>query len=337
MISVIVCAFNEEKLIGQCLSSLRDLEFPNSKYEVLIIDDESTDSTPDIVQEFIDKLTNEDARFRFYRMEHGGLSIARNTGIQRAKGDIICFIDGDAIAHKNWLTEYALTFEEHDCHYSSGRIDLLNTDDHFAQTLQETRFRQSFKPPYSNHFHGVNMAFQRSVFEKYPGFFENFDSRGDDVSYRSIVARDFNYCPSPNATVIHERPDSFKSWYKVYKKELRLQYLVKKAVAKYGVSSRYLIPLLKATAIDLCLLLGFLDSRGWLLAAILFMISKRRQLFKRYRSIESWVFVLSSTLIDTLLKPVYFLLSYLKYKNEDIINPHTTKTEVLLSLSNRAK
>ena len=328
--SIIVCAFNEEKLLHQCLESLTEQDFPQDDFEVILIDDESTDRTGVIARDFIEKLPAESPHFAYYRIEHGGLSVARNTGIRKARGDVICFIDGDALARENWLTEYANTFNDQNCDYSSGRIDLLNAESDFARFLQNTRFKQSFKKPYNNHFHGVNMAFRRKVFDKLGGFHENFESRGDDTSFRNIAGKYYKYCPSPNAAVKHERPASFAEWFRVYTKELGFQFLVQKAVGSDGQALQNQLPLLKSLIILFLLLAGL--AYHWIfigLSFLGFLLSKRKFIFTKYNHISEWLFNFFFHLLDTLIKPFYFLKSYLRYRRESLIDPHTFRPKFL--------
>ncbi len=92
--SVIVPAFNLEKHIRKCLDSLLDQNLKNSEYEILIINDGSTDHTSSIVIDYTEKYSN----VFLYNKENAGVSSARNFGINVAKGEYILFVDGD-----DWL------------------------------------------------------------------------------------------------------------------------------------------------------------------------------------------------------------------------------------------
>ena len=88
-ISVIVPMHNEEHRIRRCLSAIAKQTWGD--FEVLIIDDGSTDQSAEVAKQY----PEEDSRFRLIHQEWGGLSAARNTGIDEAKGEWLCFIDGD--------------------------------------------------------------------------------------------------------------------------------------------------------------------------------------------------------------------------------------------------
>lgn len=96
-ISVIVPIYNVEKYIKRCLKTIQAQTFKD--FEVLLIDDDSPDRSAEIAEEFCKK----DKRFRLFHKENGGLSDARNYGLERARGEFISFIDSDDYIHKNFL------------------------------------------------------------------------------------------------------------------------------------------------------------------------------------------------------------------------------------------
>ena len=89
LISVIVPIYNVEDYLRQCLDSI--LEQTLSHFEVILVNDGSPDSSGDICREYVEK----DSRFHYFEKENGGLSDARNYGIERARGEYLTFIDSD--------------------------------------------------------------------------------------------------------------------------------------------------------------------------------------------------------------------------------------------------
>ena len=89
LISIIVPIFNTEKHLHQCLDSILSQSYEN--FECLLINDGSTDASASICREYVAK----DARFRYFEKENGGVSSARNLGIERSGGAYITFIDSD--------------------------------------------------------------------------------------------------------------------------------------------------------------------------------------------------------------------------------------------------
>src|SRR5580700_8263247 len=89
--SVIVAAYNAASTLGECLSSLRNLNYPD--YETIVVDDGSTDSTSEIAGDGGNGV-------RTIHVEHNGLAAARNAGVDAASGEIVAFIDADARADR---------------------------------------------------------------------------------------------------------------------------------------------------------------------------------------------------------------------------------------------
>ncbi len=96
-ISVIIPVYNTEKFLRECLDSVLAQTFTD--FEVLVINDGSTDRSGEICDEYSAK----DARMKVFHKENGGASSARNLGIERAKGEWICFIDSDDWVREKYL------------------------------------------------------------------------------------------------------------------------------------------------------------------------------------------------------------------------------------------
>ena len=90
--SIVVAAYNVAEYLEECVDSLVDQNFPSSEYEVVIIDDGSTDGQ---TSKLCDELSSKYDVVRTIHQENGGLSSARNTGIKESKGDYLLFVDGD--------------------------------------------------------------------------------------------------------------------------------------------------------------------------------------------------------------------------------------------------
>lgn len=97
LISIIVPIYNVENYLRQCLDSVLGQTFKN--FEVLLVNDGSSDSSGDICREYVEK----DSRFHYFEKENGGLSDARNYGIERAQGEYLTFIDSDDFVNEKHL------------------------------------------------------------------------------------------------------------------------------------------------------------------------------------------------------------------------------------------
>lgn len=100
IISIIVPAYNQEKYLGECLESIASQTFTD--FEAIIVDDGSTDSTASICQEFVHR----DDRFRLVRKPNGGVSSARNVGLDLSEGEYVCFFDSDDVIPSDCLQNH---------------------------------------------------------------------------------------------------------------------------------------------------------------------------------------------------------------------------------------
>lgn len=101
-ISIVVCTWNWAEMLARCLSSLTQLEIPSDvTWEVIVVDNNSTDSTAQVIKDFSKKLP-----LRDFFEKRQGISFARNRALLEAKGDLIIQIDTDALAEKGLLKAY---------------------------------------------------------------------------------------------------------------------------------------------------------------------------------------------------------------------------------------
>ncbi|MGC2443791.1 glycosyltransferase [Candidatus Binatus sp.] len=196
--SVVVAAYNAAATLGECLASIRELNYPD--YETIVVDDGSTDSTSEIANQ---------AGVRTIRVEHNGLAAARNTGVEAASGEVIAFIDADARADRDWLYHLIETITRRDAAAASGPN--FAPDPHSARAAamaaapglpREVRAGDDRLAQLC----GCNMAITKAALLKVGGFDPMFTNAGDDVdlSWR-LEASTETLAYAPGAVVIHER------------------------------------------------------------------------------------------------------------------------------------
>ncbi len=216
-ISIVVCAYNEDKILNQCIGALLQQKYPHDKYEIILIDDGSTDHTADICIKEVKLKEHKLPRITYLLIEHSGLSVARNTGVFMSKGDIIAYIDGDAVANEHWLYEIAKAFNNDDnIGAVGGKIKILNKESWFATFIHWIHYYMEDKNGKEIiSLIGTNMAFRKEVFQERGGFFEYFRSRGDETSFTKIkILPYFKQNITADAVVRHERPWTFRQWLK---------------------------------------------------------------------------------------------------------------------------
>lgn len=98
MISVIIPIFNAEQTLDKCLASVANQDFTD--FEVILVNDGSTDNSESLCRKWVTK----DSRFHLLSQSNGGVSSARNNGINHAKGEFICFVDSDDYVDQQYLS-----------------------------------------------------------------------------------------------------------------------------------------------------------------------------------------------------------------------------------------
>lgn len=120
-ISVVICTYNRAAYIRDAMESLYHQTIAKDQYEVIIVNNNSTDNTTAVCQEYLSR--HSDAHFYFCNESKQGASYARNTGAGMAKGELLCFMDDDAIAEKDYLERIIGFFQQHpDAGGLGGRI-----------------------------------------------------------------------------------------------------------------------------------------------------------------------------------------------------------------------
>src|SRR5262249_29253186 len=107
-ISVVICTRNRSTYLAQCLQAIEAQTLQPHHYEVIVVDNGSSDDTGSVVAPFCRRRTN----FRYVAEERVGLSVARNTGVRSGHGDIVAFTDDDAAPEPSWLEQILRRFQE---------------------------------------------------------------------------------------------------------------------------------------------------------------------------------------------------------------------------------
>jgi len=111
MLTAIICTYNRAKYIGPLLESLAANDLSKKEYEILLVDNNCTDNTREICDAFAK--AHKDIQFRYVVEPEQGLSAARNKGIKEAKGDLIVYVDDDALVDAHYLRDYVEWFAAH--------------------------------------------------------------------------------------------------------------------------------------------------------------------------------------------------------------------------------
>lgn len=140
MWSVIIPTYNRLPILQKCLASMEQQQF-EPPYEVLVIDDGSTDGTV----EFLQSHTEQFPHVRLLKQEHGGAAGARNLGIESAQGETIVFIDSDLVVTPGFLTAHAEALAGHERAFTYGRvINTCNFDQPTSEPFKITDMSRAY-------------------------------------------------------------------------------------------------------------------------------------------------------------------------------------------------
>lgn len=202
-ISVVIPTYNRLSFLKECLESLSNQTWPRSHYEIIIVDDGSRNGTADYVQSFQERPNA--PKVVYIRQSNRGPAAARNTGVKRAKGDIIAFIDDDCIASYNWLESITGVFREKSDVSACG-TPAYSTEDIHSNNLKphESKYLKFEYAPLSL-ISTNNCAIYKDVFDKIGGFDESFSLTGGedpDLIY-TLLARGYEVFQTSEMIVYH--------------------------------------------------------------------------------------------------------------------------------------
>lgn len=217
-ISVIICSYNRARYIREALESLYRQDADKSTYEVIVVDNNSTDDTDEVCHTFLNN--HQDLKAQYLKEVQQGSSFARNRGADAAKGRILVFMDDDAVAESDFISGYIKLFKEiPDAVGAGGRIIPRYIPDeptwmsyyvsslvgNFDYSPVQCRFKQGKYPLESN------MAVRADAFNRISGFNTDLPGvkgtlriggEGKDFFYR-LTADGSNIIYDPAIRVMH--------------------------------------------------------------------------------------------------------------------------------------
>jgi len=207
-VSIIVPAYNAEKTIQKCLNSLINIDY--NSYEIIVVDDGSTDRTWDILKEYSDANDN----LVCVRQKNSGPASARNRGVSISNGKIIFFTDSDCIVPESWIKGLLKYFNGSSIGAVGGSLKPVTIDsiiERFDQRRRENLYGNEKK--FVDALPTCNLAVRRSVFEEVGGFDESFkyaSAEDYDLCYR-IRDKGYAIFYDPEVAVLHYHSQNLKS------------------------------------------------------------------------------------------------------------------------------
>jgi GT2 family glycosyltransferase len=206
-VSVVVCTHNGAATLHDCLEGIAALEYPD--YEVIVVDDGSTDATAAVAAEY---------GARVLTTAHRGLAAARNTGLAAAHGEIVAYIDDDARPDPDWLTFLAMSFATTP-HVAVGGPNVAHpADGAIASCVANSPggpVHVLVSDTEAEHLPGCNSAFRKDALDAIGGFDRRFTAAGDDVDvcwrlHDAGLTLGF----SPGAVVWHHSRSSVRAYWR---------------------------------------------------------------------------------------------------------------------------
>lgn len=206
-ISVVIPAFNSEVIIAECLTALKRQDVPRDTYEIIVVDDGSTDTTGTVAESLADAVI---------RTENRGSAAARNTGARAARGDILLFTDADCIPKHDWIRRMAEPFENDEIHGVKGAYLTRQTAwvARFIQAEYESKYQYMSQFAAIDFIDTYSAGFRRVTFLNLGGFDESYPGASvedQEFSFR-MAAAGFKMVFIADARVYHRHADTV-TWY----------------------------------------------------------------------------------------------------------------------------
>jgi glucosyl-dolichyl phosphate glucuronosyltransferase len=260
-LSVIVCTWNRRELLKAALDSIAASALqPTLDWEIIIVDNNSTDGTRSLCEELV---RSNPARFRYFLESRPGKSFALNSAVENSKGEILAFTDDDVTVAPNWLAEILHTFDTWNCAGVAGKIvpvwampkpPWLASDGPYRPMAVIVNYDlgdapcETTVPPF-----GANLAFTRQAFAQHGLYRTDIGPSTDrkvgceDTEFgRRVLAGGGKIVYAPHAVVYHPveearlHKDYFRDWYYDYGQAITRAYGVHPQFPKLLGAPRYL-------------------------------------------------------------------------------------------------
>lgn len=208
-VSVTVPAYNAALTLRACLESLCAQTYPQTEFEILVVDNASRDDTPSILKAFA-------PRVRSVYENKRGRSAAQNCGIAHARGERIAFTDADCIAEPQWLAQLTEPLGDETVGAVGGAIRSMPTTNAIELFGEQIHNQEKaicvYKPPYVA---TANWASPRALLQELGGFDETL-ARGQDTDMAwRILQSGKRLAYQSRAIVYHRNESAARAWFRV--------------------------------------------------------------------------------------------------------------------------
>jgi GT2 family glycosyltransferase len=198
--SVILCTYNRARLLERALSSLSRQTMTPDGFEVIVVDDGSSDGTAAVCEKAGRSLPG----FRYIPLARNlGLAAAGNRGIREARGEAFLFIDDDCIADESWAESLAASLERHPLAAGAIRSPLTNPIKLGHNISQFHPFMERREEGWAKSIAGANMGMRRSLFSELGGFNEKSEVPDMELLFRAWE-KGYRVRFVPGAVILHD-------------------------------------------------------------------------------------------------------------------------------------
>jgi glycosyltransferase involved in cell wall biosynthesis len=232
-VSIALITFNKKSTIQACLESLYSLDYPRSRYEVVVVDGGSNDGTLSVLRSYPLSIIIETRKNR---------GLARNTAIEHSKGDIIAFIDADCLAEPSWLKEHVLVHEDPKVLIVGGSV-LQGGDLSLPARIYHETYFAAQSPTLSRRvtwdLATCNASFKRNTFWQV-GLFPEIERGEDSLLCWQTLRKGYTVLFDPGPAVVHLHEQiSFPT---LFKRNLEQGYADREIQQAFGSTSPFKLP-----------------------------------------------------------------------------------------------
>ena len=217
-VSVVIPTYNRKETLKQTLDALFSQSYPKDKYEIIAVDDGSTDGTKEMIDEIINKSL---CKIIYIRQKNQGPAVARNKGIKSSEGEIILFTDDDCVPERDWISKHVRWYEKDVVGVGGLLISknetLLDKMDYYRYKAQYIDRKLVYNPTLIG---TANCSYKREILAEVGGFDESFPfPGGEDGDLATRILRLGKTVIDPNIIVYHLRKNELsmskiKQWFR---------------------------------------------------------------------------------------------------------------------------
>jgi glycosyltransferase involved in cell wall biosynthesis len=183
VLSIIICTYNRVNFLKLCVDSILDQIQGNENIELIVIDNNSNDNTPEFLQKYITK------QLIYFLEKKQGLSYARNKGIQVAKGKNLAFVDDDATISENWVKSLITELKKKKYKHIYGGPIYPVFETECPKWIDKKYFNRKFKDSdgyldkltANDGFSGGNMCIPKEIFDRIGNFDVTLGMQGNQL------------------------------------------------------------------------------------------------------------------------------------------------------------